>query len=70
MAEVQEEVSNPYNARKPWHTPDKPKMGDADGLFYPEQQQATPEEAPDEEVQPKKRTNLSLIHISEPTRPY
>ena len=57
MAEVQEEVSNPYNARKSWHTPDKPKMGDADGLFYPEQQQATPEEAPEEEAQPRKRTN-------------
>ena len=57
MAEVQEEVSNPYNARKSWHTPDKPKMGDADGLFYAEQQQATPEEAPEEEAQPRKRTN-------------
>ena len=57
MAEVQEEVSNPYNARKSWHTPDKPRMGDADGLFYPEQQQATPEEAPEEEAQPRKRTN-------------
>ena len=58
MAEVQEEVSNPYNARKSWHTPDKPRMGDADGLFYPEQQQATlDEEAPEEEAQPRKRTN-------------
>ena len=57
MAEVQEEVSNPYNARKSWHTPDKPKMGDADGLFYAEQQQATPEEAPEEDAQPRKRTN-------------
>jgi len=56
MAEVQEEVSNPYNARKSWHTPDKPKMGDADGLFYAEQQ-ATPEEAPEEDAQPRKRTN-------------
>ena len=56
MAEVQEEVSNPYNARKSWHTPDKPRMGDADGLFYAEQQ-ATPEEAPEEEAQPRKRTN-------------
>ena len=62
MSEVQyeeEEVSNPYNARKAWHTPDAPKMGDADGLFYAEQQQATQEEmAPDEEeAQPRKRTN-------------
>jgi len=57
MAEVQEEVSNPYNARKSWHTPDKPKMGDADGLFYPEQQATLDEEAPEEDAQPRKRTN-------------
>ena len=57
MAEVQEEVSNPYNARKSWHTPDKPRMGDADGLFYPEQQATLDEEAPEEEAQPRKRTN-------------
>lgn len=60
MSEVQneEEVSNPYNARKPWHKPDPPSRGDADGLFYAEQPQATPEEAPDEEeAQPRKRTN-------------
>ena len=56
-AQYEEEVSNPYNARKAWHTPDTPKMGDADGLFYAEQQQATPEEAPEEEAQPRKRTN-------------
>ena len=55
-AQYEEEVSNPYNARKSWHTPDKPKMGDADGLFYAESQ-ATPEEAPEEEAQPRKRTN-------------
>jgi len=57
MAEVQEEVSNPYNARKSWHTPDKPRMGDADGLFYAEQQATLDEEAPEEEAQPRKRTN-------------
>ena len=55
-AQYEEEVSNPYNARKAWHTPDTPKMGDADGLFYAEPQ-ATPEEAPEEEAQPRKRTN-------------
>ena len=57
MAEVQEEVSNPYNARKSWHTPDKPRMGDADGLFYADQQATPDEEAPEEEAQPRKRTN-------------
>jgi hypothetical protein len=57
MSEVQEEIGNPYNARKAWHTPDEPSRGDADGLFYPEPQ-ATRQAAPeDEEVHPKKRTN-------------
>ena len=56
-AQYEEEVSNPYNARKPWHTPDTPKMGDADGLFYPEQQATPNEEAPEEEAQPRKKTN-------------
>ena len=54
---LEEEIPNPYNARKPWHTPDKQKMGDADGLFYAPQEQATPEPAPEEEVQPKQKTN-------------
>lgn len=61
MSEVQqEETPNPYNARKSWHTPDKPSMGNADGLFFePPQEQATlDEEAPDQqEEQPRKRTN-------------
>ena len=59
MSEVQqEETPNPYNAKKAWHTPDKPSMGSADGLFYePQQEQATPEEAPEEDAQPRKRTN-------------
>tara|TARA_A100000172_G_scaffold14148_1_gene7418 strand:+ start:34 stop:867 length:834 start_codon:yes stop_codon:yes gene_type:complete len=54
---LEEETPNPYNAKKSWHTPDKPRMGDADGLFYAPQEQATPEEAPEEEVQPKQKTN-------------
>ena len=58
---IEEPVANPYNAKKSWHTPDKPKTDDADSLFFAPQ--ATPEqdEAPDEEVQeekqPRKRTN-------------
>ena len=56
---IEEQEANPYNAKKSWHTPDKPKSGDADSLFFAPQ--ATPEEAPDEEVQeekqPRKRTN-------------
>jgi hypothetical protein len=45
MAEQQvaeEQVPNLYNAKKSWHTPDKPSQGDADGLFYERQEtQAT-----------------------------
>ena len=54
---IEEPEANPYNAKKSWHTPDKPKTDDADSLFFAPSQ-ATPEEAPEEEeVQPKKRTN-------------
>ena len=56
-AQYEEEVGNPYNARKPWHTEDVPSMGTADGLFYPEQQATPNEEAPEEEAQPRKKTN-------------
>ena len=54
---IEEPEANPYNAKKSWHTPDKPRTDDADSLFFAPPQ-ATPEEAPEEEeVQPKKRTN-------------
>ena len=57
-ATLEEETPNPYNAKKSWHTPDRPNMGNADGLFFEPPQQATPEEAPEEEeVQPKQKTN-------------
>jgi FtsZ-binding cell division protein ZapB len=62
MSEVEESLEEPganlYNAKKPWHKPDGPPMQSADSLFY--EQQATPQEAPDEEEKesPKrKRTN-------------
>ena len=58
---IEEPEANPYNAKKSWHTPDRPKTDDADSLFYAPNAQATHEqdEAPDdnEEVQPKKRAN-------------
>ena len=56
---LEEETPNPYNAKKSWHTPDRPNMGNADGLFFEPQQQATlEEEAPEEEqAQPQKRAN-------------
>ena len=54
---IEEQEANPYNAKKSWHTPDRPRSADADSLFYAPQ--ATPEqdEAPEEEAQPRKRTN-------------
>ena len=62
MSEIEENLeepeANPYNAKKSWHTSERPQMQSADSLFY--EQQATPEEAPDveEESPPKrKRTN-------------
>lgn len=54
--EEQEQEPNPYNAKKSWHKPDPPSRGDADGLFYRDQQATHDEEAPVEEA-PKKRTN-------------
>ena len=54
---VEEQTANPYNAKKSWHTPDKPRTDDADSLFYAPQQATLDEEAPDEEAKPKKRTN-------------
>jgi hypothetical protein len=62
MSEVQteeieeQEQPNPYNAKKAWHKPDPPSRGDADGLFYREEQATPNEEAPESEA-PKKRTN-------------
>ena len=39
---VEEQKPNLYNAKKSWHTPDKPSQGDADGLFFERQEkQAT-----------------------------
>ena len=43
---VEEKAPNPYNAKKSWHTPDRPRTENADGLFYApsQEQQATPSE--------------------------
>lgn len=38
MTNTQKEP-NPYNARKPWHTPDKPRTGTADDAYTPDQRQ-------------------------------
>jgi hypothetical protein len=57
----EEEISNPYNMNKAWHTPDGPKTDTADTMFFERpKQQATSEAAPDaeeNEESPKKRTN-------------
>lgn len=54
-----EETANPYNKNKSWHTPDEGTKETADGLFFerPAEQQATPEEAPEQETGKKQRTN-------------
>jgi len=46
--QMEEQVPNLYNAKKSWHTPDKPSKGDADGLFY-ETQQSVQATSTDEE---------------------
>ena len=53
---VEEKAPNPYNAKKNWHTPDRPRTENADGLFYApsEEQQATPSE--DSETPPAKNS--------------
>tara|TARA_B110000902_G_scaffold199795_1_gene226848 strand:+ start:949 stop:1788 length:840 start_codon:yes stop_codon:yes gene_type:complete len=56
VEQVQEPVANPYNKEKSWHTPDAPSKGSADTLFYAEEEQATPDEAP-VETPKKTRTN-------------
>jgi len=57
--QVVEEIANPYNAKKSWHTPDEGSMETAEGVFFerPESKQATPDEAPEEAAEKKRRTN-------------
>ena len=57
--ETVEETPNPYNAKKEWHTPEKPNFDSADGLFFEKPVQATPtkEAAPETE---QKETNYNL----------
>ena len=57
MSEIEESLEEPeanlYNAKKPWHKPDGPPMQSSDSLFY--ENQATPQETPDEKEQAPKR---------------
>ena len=57
MSEIEESLEEPeanmYNAKKPWHKPDGPPIQNSDSLFY--ENQATPEEAPDQEQEAPKR---------------
>lgn len=44
LLQEEEATSNPYNMKKPWHTPDGPRQAKADTLFYEDeapQKQAT-----------------------------
>lgn len=61
---LEEQESNPYNMKKPWHTPDGPRKPKADSLYYEDEdeqakQQATrrKEAAPAEEEAPNNETN-------------
>ena len=36
---LEEEQSNPYNMRKPWHKPDGKRMPQADELYYDEEEE-------------------------------
>jgi vacuolar-type H+-ATPase subunit I/STV1 len=59
----QEVTSNPYNMRKPWHTPDGPRKPKADSLYYededdqPSSKQATRQKAPADEEASNNETN-------------
>jgi hypothetical protein len=48
---IEEEQSNPYNAKKSWHTPDAPHRSSADSLYLEdsEGEQATLKKAPEKE---------------------
>ena len=60
QAYEEEEVANPYNARKPWHTQDRKQSSNAaESLYYPEdedeeprQKKATRKKAPSSEDEP------------------
>ena len=59
QAYEEEEVSNPYNARKPWQQQERKKsLSAAESLYYPEddeepqQQKATRKKAPSTENEP------------------
>ena len=58
---VEEQAPNPYNAKKDWHVPDKPSMGDADGLFYsrPKEEQATPSDGESEKPPAKNSKDVN-----------
>lgn len=65
LEEQQEEEvgSNPYNMRKPWHTPDGPRRPKADSLYYededqqPQKKQATRRKAPGSDEEAPNETN-------------
>ena len=51
--ETVEETPNPYNAKKEWHTAEKPNFDSADGLFFEKPVQATPTEEAAPETEQK-----------------
>ena len=68
--ETVEETPNPYNARKEWHTPEKPNFDSADGLFFEKPVQATPtkEAAPETDDLAEYPTDISKIWLADELR--
>jgi hypothetical protein len=59
-AALEEQVSNPYNMKKSWHTPDGPRKPKADSLYYEEDEQpkqATRQRSAPEEEESPQETN-------------
>ena len=65
---VEEQKPNLYNAKKSWHTPDKPSQGDADGLFFERQENqatSTDEESDRTPESKQKGTNYKFPNLSD-----
>ena len=71
--EVKEDNANPYNEKKSWHGNEEDKAFEgADGMFFNDPSKAKPNDDVEQPVDHGLQValHLSLIHISEPTRPY
>ena len=55
-AQLEEQVSNPYNMKKPWHTSDGPRQPKADTLYY-EDENAQPQATRKKQAAPAENEN-------------